>query len=208
GLVGDDGPTHHGAFDLSYLRSVPGAIIMAPSNEEELRRMLYTAMEYTKGPSFIRYPRGCSPVAPIATPCNALHIGVPEIRSEGTECALIGIGDCALIAQEAAALLKEHTITPTIVDARFAKPLDRNAYRAVFSRHSHIITLENNSVRGGFGSGVLELAADLRLKNMPRFLTCGLPDRFIEHGDIKKLLASIQLDPAGIATRVREFIRG
>lgn len=207
GLVGDDGPTHHGVFDLSYLRCIPNALIMAPRDESELRNMLFTALSYTKGPSFIRYPRGCGPGAPLDTPFTALPIGLPEVIHQGTGCAIVAIGDFNRAANEVAVLLRSGAITPTIVDAKFAKPLDRDFYLRLFSEHTHIVTLENNSVRGGFGSAALECAAELNLKKMPKFLHLGLPDEFIQHGEVEQLFASVGLDSASIAGKIRAFVK-
>jgi 1-deoxy-D-xylulose-5-phosphate synthase len=206
GLVGDDGPTHHGVFDLSYLRCIPNAV-MAPRNESELRDMLFTALSHVKGPSFIRYPRGCGPGAPLDKPFAALQIGLPEIIHQGTGCAILAMGDFNRTANEVAVLLRSDNITPAIIDAKFAKPLDQNFYLRLFSEHTHIVTLENNSVRGGFGSAVLECAAELNLEKMPKFLHLGLPDEFIQHGDVEQLLASVGLDPAGVAKKIRTFVK-
>jgi 1-deoxy-D-xylulose-5-phosphate synthase len=207
GLVGDDGPTHHGVFDLSYLRCIPNAVIMAPRNECELRQMLHTAILYTKGPTFIRYPRGCGPGVPFDKPFAALQIGLPEVVCQGTGCAIIAIGDFNQTANDAAAILRSEGITPTIVDAKFAKPLDQNFYQRLFSEHTHIVTLENNSIRGGFGSAVLECASALNLKKTPKFLQLGLPDEFIPHGDMERLCASVGLDPASVAKKIKGFVK-
>ncbi|MGA2506900.1 MAG: 1-deoxy-D-xylulose-5-phosphate synthase [Chitinispirillaceae bacterium] len=207
GLVGDDGPTHHGSFDLSFLRSIPGAVIMAPRDEKYLYWMLNAALVYTKGPSFIRYPRGCGPGEPISKSSLEIPLGVPELVRKGSKCAIIALGDFFKSAVAAADLLKSDDINPTIIDARFAKPLDRAFYERLFSEYSHFVTLENNALQGGFGSGVLELASVCNPKIMPRFLRLGLPDEFIPHGEIDKLLTSLSLDPRSIAKRIKEFIK-
>jgi 1-deoxy-D-xylulose-5-phosphate synthase len=207
GLVGDDGPTHHGVFDLSYLRCIPNAVIMSPRDEAELRSMIYTAISNAKGPTFIRYPRGCGPGVSIDTPFSVLPIGLPEVLVKGNGCALIAMGDFNRIAQEAASLLKHDGITPTIIDARFAKPLDQEFYARVLQEHSHIVTLENNSIRGGFGAAVLERASECGLIKMPKILTLGLPDSFIEHGDMEHLLALTGLDAASVAQKIKAFIQ-
>jgi 1-deoxy-D-xylulose-5-phosphate synthase len=207
GLVGDDGPTHHGVFDLSYLRCIPNAVIMAPRNECELRNMLFTALSHAKGPTFIRYPRGCGPGTPLDTPFTTLPVGLPEVTRLGTGCAIIAVGDFNRTANDAAALLRSDTITPTIVDAKFIKPLDRDFYLRLFSEHTHIITLENNSVRGGFGSALLECAAEAHLKKIPKFLPLGLPDVFIQHGEMEQLCASVGLDPVSVAKKIRAFVK-
>jgi 1-deoxy-D-xylulose-5-phosphate synthase len=207
GLVGDDGPTHHGMFDLSYLRCIPNAVIMAPRDEAELRAMLFTALSHGKGPSFIRYPRGCGPGAQLDKPLAAIPVGLPELIREGKKYAIVAIGDFNRIAQEAAAMLKDDEISPTLVDAKFAKPLDRDFYRRLFSDHTHIVTLENNTVRGGFGTAVLECATDLALKKSPKFMHLGLPDEFIQHGDMQQLLAAAGLDSASVAKKIKAFVQ-
>jgi 1-deoxy-D-xylulose-5-phosphate synthase len=207
GLVGDDGPTHHGLFDLSFLRSIPGATIMAPRDENYLRQMLYTAISYDKGPSFIRYPRGCGPGAPLDKKILALPVGTPEIVRAGSTCAIIAAGNFFELAEAAGDLLDHHDIHPALVDARFVKPLDRQSYEQIFEDYRHIITLENNTLEGGFGSALISLAADCDLQRQPRFLRLGLPDQFIAHGSLDKLLASLSLDPESIAKQVKDFVR-
>jgi 1-deoxy-D-xylulose-5-phosphate synthase len=179
---------------------------MAPRNEDYLRQMLNTAIAYDKGPSFIRYPRGCGPGSQLDKPLDILPIGTPEIVHAGTLCAIIAAGDFFVLAETAAALLKGENIEPAVVDARFVKPLDRNAYEQLFAGFTHIVTLENNSLEGGFGSALLSCAADCNLKRQPRFLRLGLPDQFVTHGSIEKLLTSLSLDPASISKKIKEFI--
>lgn len=207
GLVGDDGPTHHGVFDLSFLRTVPGAVIMAPRDGNELRQMMHTAVSWEKGPSFIRYPRGCGPVAPLDAPLKVLEQGVPEIVQKGLTCAIISIGDFFTLAQTAAELLEAENIRPALINARFAKPLDKSAYEKIFREYPSIITFENNALEGGFGSGVMALAGECNLKNQPRFLRLGLPDAFITHGSNDKLLAMLSLDAESVAERITAFLK-
>jgi 1-deoxy-D-xylulose-5-phosphate synthase len=207
GLVGDDGPTHHGLFDLSFLRGVPGAIIMAPRDENYLRQMLYTALAHTKGPSFIRYPRGCGPGSALDKPFQVLPAGTPEIVKPGSQCALIAAGDFFMLASAAGELLESRGITPALVDARFIKPLDRESYSHLFEEYPDIVTLENNNLEGGFGSALISFASDCDLRRMPRFLRLGLPDQFVSHGSIDKLLISLSLDPKSIAERILQFVR-
>jgi 1-deoxy-D-xylulose-5-phosphate synthase len=208
GLVGDDGPTHHGMFDLSFLRTVPGALIMAPRDEHELRCMMNTALAHTEGPSFIRYPRGCGPGTSIDSPLELLEHGLPQIVEQGTKCAIISIGDFFSIAKNAADVLTTKGITPALVNARFAKPLDKNAYAKIFSEYPCIVTLENNALQGGFGSGIMGLAAECNLEKQPRILRLGLPDAFIQHGAQDKLLESLGLDAKSVAERVAAFVGG
>ena len=206
GLVGDDGPTHHGAFDLSFLRIIPGIVIMAPRDEEQFRHMLNTALSYDKGPSFIRYPRGCGPGAPVDSPLKTLPIGVSEVVVEGSEVAIVAVGDFVHLALRAREKLSEKGIHPAIIDPRFIKPLDNDRFSRLWSEFSCIVTLENNTIEGGFGSALLSLAAESGAKNLPRFLRLGLPDRFIQHGDLDQLLSALALDPVSLANRIQKFI--
>jgi 1-deoxy-D-xylulose-5-phosphate synthase len=203
GLVGDDGPTHHGMFDLSYLRSIPNATILAPSCGDDLRRMLIAAVETCTGPVFIRYPRGAAPDAPASTG-DTTDIGIPRINAKGKDIAFVSAGDFSLLAAETAALLEKDDIHPTMVDALWVKPLDAGFYRKLFTNHQLVVTFENNTISGGFGAGVMELMHSLDLKKRPEILSIGLPDRFIPHGERSKLLESMGLDPAAIAAQVRE----
>jgi 1-deoxy-D-xylulose-5-phosphate synthase len=202
GLVGDDGPTHHGMFDLSFTRTIPGAVIMAPRDENELRHMFFTAVEAVSGPVFIRYPRGAGSGVPIDEPYRKLTIGVPEKISEGKDIAIISIGDFYSIARKVETRLKAHGFTPALIDAQFVKPLNEDSYAAIFNKYSLIITIENNSIAGGFGAGVLELANQLRLDRTPQILRFGLPDAFVTHGDSTVLLNALHLDPESITAEI------
>lgn len=202
GLVGDDGPTHHGMFDLSFVRTIPGAVQMAPRDENELRHMLYTAVESVKGPVFIRYPRGAGRGVTIDKDFKKLPIGVPQIISKGKEVAIISIGDFHTIAESIKEKLTIHGFTPALIDARFVKPLDHESYLSIFKEYSAIITIENNSVAGGFGTALLELANDLDLEKMPLFLRFGLPDAFVTHGDLATLLKTLKLDDETISATI------
>lgn len=207
GLVGDDGPTHHGMFDISFLRTVPGACIMAPRDESQLRNMLYTAAKNQNGPSFIRYPRGVGLGAPIDSPMSELPIGIPELVSEGdSECALISVGDMYKLSLEIQKRLTKCGISPTLIDARFVKPLDLQSYAEIFEKYHSIITLENNSLAGGFGSAILELVSSLDLPNPPRILRIGLPDEFITHGETALLHKELGLDPDSVTKKVCKFL--
>jgi len=202
GLVGDDGPTHHGMFDLSFVRSVPDAIIMAPSNGDDLRHMMYTAVEHCKGPVFIRYPRGATPGIPKNDPFTEIPCGLPETIREGKEIVLVSIGDFMPSTLEVADLLIREGYNPAIVNARFAKPLDTTFYRTLFEQFSTVVTLENNSLAGGFGSAVMELMCGLDLASKPDIVAIGLPDKFISHGDKQLLMKSMDLDAAAIAQKI------
>jgi 1-deoxy-D-xylulose-5-phosphate synthase len=207
GLVGDDGPTHHGMFDLSFVRSIPNVVIMAPRNENELRHMLHTAVESVKGPVVIRYPRGGGSGIQLDSELRKIPIGVPQVISEGKKIAIVSIGDFFSKAEKVRDLLKEKGVTPTLIDAQFVKPLDHTFYQILFSEYSCIVTLENNSLAGGFGSALLELAETLELETVPAFIRFGLPDAFVTHGDLKSLHSNNGLDENSIVEKILKKIR-
>ena len=193
GLVGDDGPTHHGAFDLSYLRVIPNMTVMAPSSHEELQRMLATALDID-GPAALRYPRGmAAPFVPPQT-LEPVAIGEGVVLQEGRDVALVGIGSGVGIACEAAALLEAQGERPTVVDARFVKPLDEALLLRLAGTHKRLVTIEENALAGGFGSAVLEKVGD----RVP-VVRFGLPDAFVPHGDRGRLLQDIGLTPQAVA---------
>ncbi len=201
GIVGDDGPTHHGAFDLSYLRMIPGMTVMAPSSQLELQRMLATALTLD-GPAALRYPRGMA--APFATPevLEPVEVGRGGILAEGADVALIGIGTGVGIAAGAAALLRARGLTPTVVDARFVKPLDGELLGRLAASHRLLVTVEENVLAGGFGSAVLEEVAPSRVE----VLRFGLPDAFVPHGDRARLLRDAGLTAEAVAAAVAEAV--
>jgi len=205
GIVGNDGPTHHGTFDLSYLRAIPGATIMAPSNESELRNMLYTALKEIKGPVFIRYSRGSGPGIGINAPMTSIPLCQPNMSRPGKQCAIVAIGESCQLAEKTCDLLEKDKINPALVDARFVKPLDREFYDTLFRDYSHIISLESNSIKGGFGSAILELSSELNQKM--KILTLGYPDEFIPHGSNEKLLKAMKLSPEDIAEKIKDFLK-
>ncbi|RMG04249.1 MAG: 1-deoxy-D-xylulose-5-phosphate synthase [Nitrospirae bacterium] len=195
GLVGDDGPTHHGAFDLSYLRHIPNLTVMAPKDGDEFREMLKFAITL-KRPVAIRYPRGrCTEKFDIAsTPVEA---GQGEIIFEGTDIGIIGIGNTVYPAYLAAKRLISEGVSTTLVNARFVKPLDNDLIRVVAEKTGVIITVEENSASGGFGSAVLEALSDMGLHDL-RIRRLGIPDLFVEHGSQRELRALLGLDEEGI----------
>jgi len=200
GLVGADGPTHHGAFDLSYLRCIPNMMVMAPADENECRQMLYTAFK-ADGPSAVRYPRGAGPGAEIASAMMALPIGRGEVRREGRGVAILAFGTVLKAALEAGS-----EINATVANMRFVKPLDRELVFRLATSHDLLVTIEENVASGGAGSAVLEaLAADGLA--MP-VLQLGLPDAFVEHGDPQQLIAECGLDRDGIVRSIRERLAG
>jgi 1-deoxy-D-xylulose-5-phosphate synthase len=198
GLVGSDGATHQGSYDLSFLRCIPNMVIMAPADENECRQMLYTGTTLNS-PSVIRYPRGTGPGAPIAAEMTALPIGQAQLRREG-RCGLAILAFGALVdpAQKIA-----ERLDATIVNMRFVKPLDEKLVLSLAERHGAIITIEENAVIGGAGAGVGELLAAAGLQ-VP-LLHIGIPDRFIEHGTRDTCLARAGLDLAGLTASVDEW---
>ena len=198
GLVGADGPTHHGSFDHSYLRCVPNMTVMAPADENECRQMLYTAFTLD-GPATVRYPRGAGVGAEVARAMKALPIGRGEVRREGRRVAILAFGSMLASALEAG-----EALNATVANMRFVKPVDRELAYRLAATHDVIVTVEENVVAGGAGSAVAEaLAADGMAVPV---LMLGLPDRFVEHGDSQQLLAECGLDAAGIARAVREHL--
>jgi 1-deoxy-D-xylulose-5-phosphate synthase len=198
GLVGADGPTHAGSFDLSFLRCIPNMLIAAPSDENECRRLLTTAFRHD-GPSAVRYPRGSGIGATIEAGLEAVEIGKGVLRRSGRDVALIAFG--SLVAP---ALAAAETLDASVADMRFVKPLDVDLLRDLAHGHRLLVTLEENTVAGGAGAGVAEALAELGL-DVP-VLHLGLPDRFIEHGDAAKMLADCGLDATGIEAAVRRRI--
>ncbi|NUN07628.1 MAG: 1-deoxy-D-xylulose-5-phosphate synthase [Ignavibacteriaceae bacterium] len=203
GLVGADGPTHHGTFDLTYLRLIPGMVIMAPKDESELRDMLYTAVVHRKGPVAIRYPRGNALGVPLKDGFEKIEIGKGEVLLEGKGVTIIAVGSMVDYALKSVDLFKAEGYNPEIINMRYVKPLDTELLHRVASSGNKIITLEENTVVGGFGSGVLEFLAEHRYKN--DVLTLGLPDEFIDHGTQPELHNLIKLDPKGIVEKVKAF---
>jgi len=205
GLVGDDGPTHHGVFDFSFTRHLPGMTVMAPKDENELRRMLKTAIS-SGVPVSLRYPRGAGVGVPLDKDILELPLGVGERLSAGRDVAIIAIGATVYPAQAAAALLARDGIMATVVNARFVKPLDRELILSVAAECGVVLTVEENALMGGFGSAVLELFADEPVSGL-RIKRLGIPDRFIEQGTQAELRRMLGLDADGIAAAVRALLQ-
>ena len=206
GLVGEDGPTHHGTFDMSFLRIVPNMLLMAPKDENELRRMLATALAHDSGPSAFRYPRGAGVGVPMDEVALPLEIGRAEILREGDDVALLAYGATVTPALLAAETLASEGIGASVVNMRFLKPLDEDVLTWASSHHRLILTVEENSVIGGLGSAVLEWAASCKDRPAAPITPLGIPDRFIEHASRASLLTELGLADAGIADRVRELM--
>jgi 1-deoxy-D-xylulose-5-phosphate synthase len=195
GLVGEDGPTHHGAFDLSYLRCIPNMVIGAPSDENECRQMLYTAYQYP-GPAAIRYPRGTGPRALIADELVQMPIGkAREVRS-GKQVAILNFG--ALLPH---ALLAANQLNATVVDMRWVKPMDTKIIETLADEYDLLVTLEDNAISGGAGSGVNQCLVEHHL--LVGVLNLGIPDAFIEHGASEEQHAWIGLDGPGIERAIK-----
>lgn len=204
GLVGADGPTHHGAYDLSFLRTVPKMIIMAPSDENELRDMVIAAIDMP-GPVAIRYPRGNALACQLNEQVKPIRIGELAVVESGSEILLLGAGFMLQELKKTAALLRAQGKNPTLVDARFIKPLDENAYSELFKTHSIVVTLEDNTLVGGYGSAIAELMSDKGLASH-RLFRFGLPDDFVEHGDVNDLYKLLKIDGESVAKTLMEVI--
>ncbi len=202
GLVGADGPTHHGVFDLSYLRLIPGMVVMAPKDESELRDMLYTAVQHQGGPIALRYPRGNGLGVPLKSGFDAIPIGRAETLRTGTAVALLAIGEMVAPTLNAAEELEKEGISCEVVNMRFVKPVDGALLEQIAARFKRVITVEDNTVLGGFGSAVAEYYASRGIQNVSVHMH-GLPDRFIDHGSPAELAMETGLDSAGIARLVR-----
>ncbi|MGD9572346.1 MAG: 1-deoxy-D-xylulose-5-phosphate synthase [Thermoleophilia bacterium] len=197
GLVGDDGPTHHGVFDLAYLRAIPGMTVMAPMDEAELVDMLDTALRLD-GPVALRYPRGAGLGVPLPERPEPVEVGKGVVLESGERVALVGYGFGAALAQQAADLVADGVgARPTVVNARFCKPIDAALIRQLAERHELIVTLEDHAALAGFGSAVLEVLED----TPTRVLRLGIPDRFIDHGKRDLLLDEAGLTPGQVAAR-------
>jgi 1-deoxy-D-xylulose-5-phosphate synthase len=205
GLVGEDGPTHHGAFDLSYLRTIPNLVVMSPKDENELQHMLYTALKH-HGPVAVRYPRGSGVGVSLDWQLREIPIGKGEIELEGPDVGIIAIGHHVLTANIAAKDLARHGIKASVINARFAKPLDQDLITEIARRTGHILTIEENSLAGGFGSAVLECLSDNGITSV-KVCRLGLPDRFVEHGSQETLRKNVGLDVPSVVEVVRSMTK-
>ncbi len=205
GLVGDDGPTHHGVFDFSFLRHLPAITVMAPKDENELRHMLRTAI-YAGEPMALRYPRGVGYGVPLDGELKTLETGKGELMLEGRDLYIVAIGSTVYPALQAAETLKGKGLSVGVVNARFVKPLDAELIQSVARAAGCIITVEENALQGGFGSAVLELLSDNGLQDV-RVKRLGIPDRYIEHGSQAQLRKDLGIDAEGIVTAAEEFMK-
>ena len=203
GIVGDDGKTHQGAFDISYLCSIPNMVVAAPKDMEELRHLLATAV-YSGRPMAIRYPRGSSPGPPPHSELRRVAIGEGELLREGQDIAILSIGSTVHPSLEAAELLTREGIQSSVANARFAKPLDSELILGLAERNRKLLTVEENALAGGFGSAVSQLVHSSNLEGV-EVKSMGLHDEFVEHGPQDLLRAILGLDASGIVRCVREY---
>jgi 1-deoxy-D-xylulose-5-phosphate synthase len=209
GLVGRDGPTHHGLFDIAYLRAIPNIAVAAPRDAEQLKLMLSWATSddgIARGPVAIRYPRDAAP-APVCATEGPIRRGVGELLRDGKDAAIVALGSMVHPSLEASAILEKEGLDVAVVDARFAKPLDTSLLRQLFSDVPCIVTVEEHVLDGGFGSAVMEFAEREGLLQKVALRGLGLPSAFVEHGARSKLLGVCGLTAAAIAEQVRSLIQ-
>ena len=205
GFAGADGPTHHGAYDIAYMRCIPNMILAAPMNEAELRNMMYTAQLPREGQAFtIRYPRGTGVMPEWKTEMEKITIGTGRKISEGEDLAILTLGHIGNYAIEAKEMLKSSGANPAHYDMRFVKPLDEELLHDIFRNYKKVITVEDGCIVGGFGSAVLEFMAANNYSAQVKIL--GIPDRIVEHGTQLELHAECGFDPSGIAETVKQML--
>ena len=204
GIVGEDGPTHHGVFDLCYLRHMPNMVIMAPKDENELQHMIYTSIQYS-GPSAVRYRRGSGVGVELDPILREIEMGKGEVILEGGDVIIIAVGSMVYPSIESTVLLKERGIDAGVVNARFIKPLDKDLIMDLAHKYQYIVTVEDGALIGGFGSAVLELLEENEIFHV-RIKRLGIPDIFIEHGSINEIHHRYKLDAEGIADEVFSFL--
>ncbi len=205
GLVGADGPTHHGVFDLAYLRSIPDIIVSAPMNEEELRNLMYTAQLGNNGPFAIRYPRGRGVMTDWQKPFREIEIGKARKINEGSDIVILTIGHVGNLVNEAILRLEAENISVAHYDMRFVKPLDKECLHNIFNKFNSLITIEDGTVVGGFGSAVIEFMCENAYKAEVKRL--GIPDKFIGHGTQKELYKECGFDADGIYLAVKSMVK-
>ncbi len=205
GLVGADGPTHHGVFDIAFMRSIPNMVVAAPMNELDLRNLMYTGQLCKYGPFSIRYPRGRGVLENWKLPFEEIVPGTSKQLSEGDDVAILSIGHIGNYAAEAVDILEKENISAAHFDMRFIKPLDEKTLHKIFSKYQYVVTIEDGNIMGGFGSAVLEF---MSLNNyLSHVKILGVPDKFIEHGTQKELCHELGIDAEGIARTTRLFIK-
>ncbi len=204
GLVGADGATHHGVFDLAFMRTIPNMIVASPMNEEELRSMMYTAQLAKYGPFCIRYPRGRGVMPEWQTEMKEIVPGTSRKLSDGNDLAILSIGPIGKFAKEAVEQLKHDNIESAHFDMRFVKPLDEKQLHSIFSKYEHIITIEDGTIVGGFGSAILEFMSTNDYSSKVKIL--GVPDKFIEHGTQSELWRDCGIDTTGIVNAAKKLL--
>ncbi|MGZ5246422.1 MAG: 1-deoxy-D-xylulose-5-phosphate synthase [Flavitalea sp.] len=206
GLVGEDGPTHHGAYDIAYMRCIPGMIVSAPMNESELRNLMYTAqLDSLQEPMVIRYPRGEGVMPEWRTPFQEIRIGTGRKLKDGKDIAILTLGHPGNFATQAIRELRSEGLDPAHYDIRFVKPLDEEMLHEVFSKYDRVLTVEDGTIVGGFGSAILEFMQQNNYSATVKML--GIPDRYVEHGTLKELHRECGYDAQGIAETVREMMK-
>jgi 1-deoxy-D-xylulose-5-phosphate synthase len=205
GIVGEDGPTHNGLFDFCYLRNLPNMVVMAPGNENDLRRMLVTAINHN-GPISLRYPRGPAVGVPIETDLKPLSIGKSKILKEGDDVLILAIGSTVCESMKAQSILKKNGVSATVIDSRFVKPLDVDMIASFAQKIPRIITVEENVRQGGFGSAVIECLNDQGINDFS-LIRLGIPDVFVEHGSQKILRSKYGIDSDGIINAVENLMK-
>ncbi len=206
GLVGEDGPTHHGVFDIAYLRHIPNMVVMAPKDENELRHMLYTAVLHD-GPIAVRYPRGEGQGVPLDKDFRKIPIGTAELLREGRDICLLAYGSMVPVAMEAVELLRAEGIDAGVVNMRFAKPLDTALLMSVVKKYSHIVTMEEGVLKGGLGSAILEWLAMSDNLGKVNVRMIGIPDQYVDHGAPKILRASLGLTAPDVVKSLKEWLQ-
>lgn len=206
GLVGEDGPTHHGVFDIAYMRSIPNMIVSAPMDEIELRNLMYTAqLEENKHPFSIRYPRGCGVKPNWKKPFEKIEIGKGRKLVDGKDIAILSIGKTGIFASRAVKSLANKEVSAAHYDLRFVKPLDTKLLTEVFQKFKNIVTVEDGTVQGGFGSAILEFMVQNNYSANVKLL--GVPDKFIEHGTPEELYRICGIDTKGITKSIMDFLK-
>ena len=204
GLVGADGATHHGAYDLAYMRCIPNMVVSAPMNEEELRNLMFTAQLENKGPFSIRYPRGNGVMTVWKTPFKEIKVGKGRKVCSGEEIAILSIGHPGNFAQEAIALMNESGISIAHYDLRFVKPLDAVLLHEVFTKFKKVITVEDGCLMGGFGSAIIEFMVDQKYNS--EIVRLGIPDEYVHHGTQEELWEDCGFDAKAIVKAVEKML--
>ena len=205
GLVGADGPTHHGVYDLAYMRCIPNLVVSAPMDEQELRNLMYTSSQEHNGPFVIRYPRGTGSMVDWQTPFESVEIGRGRRLRNGDDVALLSIGAIGTEVATAAEKLEIQGVSAAHYDMRFVKPLDEVLLHQVFSRFKDVITVEDGCVQGGMGSGVTEWAMEQGYAS--KVVRLGVPDRYIEHGTQAQLYAECGYDTEAIVAKAVDMVQ-